>query len=122
MCGYTVDRVLDDAGVVEILRSSKKKAEALPRALIPREHYQTQLQRQALRELARDVLGRGLEGGESWDAARSLLRRERPTSTAIASGEPLQTGQHDLARTTEIALGLDGSHLFVQGPPGSGKT
>jgi len=28
----------------------------------------------------------------------------------------------DLARTTAITLGLDRSHLFVQGPPGSGKT
>jgi hypothetical protein len=119
---YTVERVLDDEGVIEIVRSNTKSAEPLPAALIPREHYGADLQKQALRELAADVLDRGLDAPGLLSSARSILRRELPRSTAVADGGDLQTGVHDLAQTTDIALGLDGSHLFVQGPPGSGKT
>jgi uncharacterized protein len=120
--GYTVDCVLDDEGVIEIVRGKIKQDEPLPRALIPNDHYPAALQKEALRELARDVLDRGVDAGGHLGVERSLLRRELPRSSAIARGEDLQVGPHDLARTTEIALGLDGSHLFVQGPPGSGKT
>ena len=120
--GYTVERVLDDDGIIEIVRGNAKSAEPLPVALIPFEHYGADLQKQALRELAGDVLDRGLEPAGPLSAARSILRRELPRSTALADGGDLQLGRHDLTRTTAIALGLDGSHLFVQGPPGSGKT
>ena len=45
--------------------------------------------------------------------------RERPLGRRPAD---LQDGGFDLQEAKRIATGLDGSHLFVQGPPGSGKT
>ncbi len=37
-------------------------------------------------------------------------------------GEALQAGAFDLDEAKRIAEGLDDSYLFIQGPPGSGKT
>ena len=48
--------------------------------------------------------------------ARSATRR----SSRSSSGG--RRGRGSTARSTEAALSLDGSYLFVQGPPGSGKT
>ncbi|MEJ7786867.1 MAG: TM0106 family RecB-like putative nuclease [Solirubrobacterales bacterium] len=120
--GYIVEQVLDDEGVIEVVRGNGKSAEPLPVALIPRNHYGAELQQQALRELATDVLERGLDAWGRLSCARSILMRELPRSRALVDGEDLQTGAHDLDRTTDIAIALEGSHLFVQGPPGSGKT
>lgn len=119
---YTVDSVSPDVGELEIVRGNGRHDEPLPRALIPRDHYPTDLQRDALRELARDVLGRGLNAEGSMQGTRTILRREAPRSTMLPPGEPLQAERHELERTTAIVLGLERSHLFVQGPPGSGKT
>ena len=119
---YEVERVADDEGAIEIVRGNAKSGEPLPEALIPRDHYGAGLQKTALRELAADVLERGLAAPGRASAARSILRRELPRSAFIGEGDDLQSGPHDLDRTTAIALGLDRSHLFVQGPPGSGKT
>ena len=45
-----------------------------------------------------------------------------PSTTARAQGEALQTGKFDLEDAKRIAEGLEDSYLFIQGPPGSGKT
>ncbi len=53
---------------------------------------------------------------------RDILRRELPRTSARRAGEPLQAGAFDLEQAKEVAAGLDDSYLFIQGPPGSGKT
>jgi predicted RecB family nuclease len=86
---------VDDAnGVLWLRRGPKFKDEPLPRALIPGGPWDTRAQRAALRRLA--------ERPERYPALRAIVRRDPPTSLA--------------------PLGLDESYLFVQGPPGSGKT
>jgi predicted RecB family nuclease len=80
----------------------------LPRALIPGGPYDTRPQREALVRLARSM--------HDYPALEGILRRERPR----AGREVLQTS--DLEEMKRLVLDLDGSHLVVQGPPGSGKT
>jgi predicted RecB family nuclease len=116
---FKVARVLDDQGVVEIIRATARQGESLPVALIPATHYGSELQRAALLDVATEVVAHGLDGGGDHLAARSLLTRALPRTTATHAGGSLQG---DLAFTTRIAAGLQDSHLFIQGPPGSGKT
>lgn len=119
---FNVERVRDDEGLIEIRRTVTRRDEPLPRALIPSTFYGASLQQAALRELAGDVIDRGLDSGGPFRAARDILTRALPRTTAVPHGDPLQTGQADLDQTTRIAAGLQDSCLFIQGPPGSGKT
>ena len=118
----TVESVDNATGTLRIRRAAKSAGEPLPRALIPGGPYDTPLQRAALRRLAQDILTRGLDAPGRYNALRQTLRVQTPSTSACSRGETLQTGAFDLDRAKQIAEGLDGSYLFVQGPPGSGKT
>jgi len=120
--GVNVERVDDAAGLVEIRRSTARVGEPLPRALIPGTPYDTRVQRAALRRLASDVLERGFDAGGRYSALRAILRRELPRVSGRPAGAALQEGTFDLEGAKAIAAGLTESYLFVQGPPGSGKT
>ena len=94
-------RVDDEHGTVE-LRWGREQADVpLPTALIPPQPLYAKPQRAALLRLA--------EKRENYPAALEVLERRRPRARLDGTLE-------------EAALSLDGSYLFVQGPPGSGKT
>ncbi len=97
---YSV-RVDDELGTVTLRRSAKRHEEPLPSALIPPKPLQTTEQRDAVLRFAKER--------ERWPALVEILERRPPR--ARLDGTPV-----------EAALSLDGSYLFVQGPPGSGKT
>ena len=78
----------------------------LPDALIPKDVYGTNDQEDALQRIGRSLLA----GDRRYPAVESILRRE-PFDRDV---------QHD--DLTELVLSLDGRHLVIQGPPGSGKT
>jgi hypothetical protein len=99
-----VARLDDAAGLLWIKRRKKSVNEPLPRALIPGKPLPTEAQEDALAALAVRVRDEGLTPS----AATDILAR-RPPSRAGAT-------------LTEQVLGLDRSALFIQGPPGSGKT
>jgi len=120
--GVDVVRVHDAERLVEIQRATARGGDALPRALIPGGPYDTRVQRAALRRLASDVLDRGLEADGRYAALRAIVRRDPPRSAARPAGGTLQHGAFDLDVAKQLAAGLDESSLFVQGPPGSGKT
>ena len=82
---------------------------ALPQALIPGSPYDTPRQEDALMRLGRSLLA----GDRLYPAVESILRRE-PFSRSVQT--------NDLDELETLLLGLDGGHLFIQGPPGSGKT
>ena len=60
--------------------------------------WDTKAQRAALMRLAEEIR----DGGDQYRALRAILRRELPTALTVEN--------------------LDDSYLFIQGPPGSGKT
>jgi hypothetical protein len=69
------------------------------------------------------ALGETMVAGHGWyRALQDLLARERPRVRGVEPGMPLQAGSVDLAEAKQLVSKLDASHLFVQGPPGSGKT
>jgi predicted RecB family nuclease len=120
--GVAVEQVDDEAGIVEIRRATNRRSEPLPRAVIPGKPYDTSVQRAALRRFAGDVLDRGLDEEDRYSALRAVLRRELPDSDARPAGESLQEDGFDLEAAKDISRRLSGSYLFIQGPPGSGKT
>jgi uncharacterized protein len=81
----------------------------LPEALIPGRPFDTPSQEDALARIADSLLA----GDALYPAVESILRR-------TPFGRTIQTT--DLDELKQLVRGLDGGHLFIQGPPGSGKT
>jgi uncharacterized protein len=81
----------------------------LPRALIPGGPFVTRAQEAALARFGESLLAR--DG--RYPALESILRRE-------PFDRDVQTG--DLEEMKALVRSLDGRHLVIQGPPGSGKT
>lgn len=99
-------RVDDDAGVVTLLRSTVRDEEPLPRGLTPDKPVEDWVKRDALMRFAR-AYARGDFG--RYPCLTALLERRLPA---------VQLGVDPVA----AAATLRDSYLFIQGPPGSGKT
>jgi predicted RecB family nuclease len=94
-------RVDDALGIVTLRRGRQREDEPLPEALIPPEPLGTYVQRDAVLRFAK--------AQERYPALVEILERQVPRASLGAG-------------VAGAAASLDGSHLFVQGPPGSGKT
>jgi uncharacterized protein len=97
-------------------RGPKRSGTPLPAAVVRGGPIRDTVQREALGRLADAVVA----GNGSYHAARALLSRELPRFRGRRSGERIQT--QDLDAQKALVEALDGSYLFIQGPPGSGKT
>jgi uncharacterized protein len=75
--------------------------------------------RQQRAALAR-VADAALAGLPDYAASRAILERAAPRVKGRTPGAPIQT--LDLAEQQALVAALDDSYLFIQGPPGSGKT
>lgn len=64
-----------------------------------------------------------LDGSRKYRASEAFLRREAPKLVGHTAGEPI-IAQDDLTagKIPGAIARLDGSYLFIQGPPGAGKT
>ena len=91
----------NEQGTVTLQRGLKLVDVPLPRALIPPEPLPTWVQRDAILRYAKDQ--------ESYPALGEILERRLPQARFNGT-------------LAAAALSLDDSYLFVQGPPGSGKT
>jgi uncharacterized protein len=91
----------EEHGRVTLRRAKSRSEEPLPVALIPPSPLPTWVQRDAVLRFAK--------AQERYPALVEILERRRPRAR-------LDAGPYDAAAS------LDGSYLFVQGPPGSGKT
>jgi uncharacterized protein len=98
---YDTVKVDDERGTLTLVRGPKVDKEPLPRALIPPQPLPTWVQRDAILRFATNM--------EAYPAPVEILERRPPRARLGGSLE-------------DAALSLDGSYLFVQGPPGSGKT
>ena len=112
----------DELGLLRLWRGAGRADEPLPEALIPIKPIPDREQRAALARLAQ----RYLEG------EASLAPTEAPSTVGATLGSPssavwsvlrrdLPRAALDLAPVEAVATIAD-SYLFVQGPPGSGKT
>lgn len=64
-----------------------------------------------------------LTGSRRYDAIEQLLRRDVPRMQGRAPGQAIVEDEPDLVPGCVAAVrALDNSYLYVQGPPGSGKT
>ena len=101
----------DAAGVIRIKRGPSLRDKPHPVALMPGGPLNTAAIRGALQRFAASVAEHGLDG-TAYRAAAGILARTAPR----------MLGDPELRDVAESTARLDGSHLFVQGPPGSGKT
>jgi uncharacterized protein len=106
----------DTTGMLKLLRGPKLAGTALPEALIPGGPYRDHDQRLALFRLAESIQN----GDGRYPALEAVLKRERPRIHGLSTTEPVHT--IDLDEMKSRALRLDSSYLFIQGPPGAGKT
>jgi uncharacterized protein len=109
------------AGRLELKRGPSLAERPIPAALIPGGPYGTGEQQAALRRLAATLLEDGANP-TAHAAARQILRREPPRLRDREPGEPIDHDGMELEELKEVVASLQDSHLFVQGPPGSGKT
>jgi predicted RecB family nuclease len=104
-----IDELDRDERRLRLKRGPSLKDAALPEALIPGSPFLTKDQEDALERVGRSLLART----SRYPAIEAILRRtpfDRPVQTT------------DLDEMVELLLSLDGRHLVIQGPPGSGKT
>lgn len=98
-----------EARRVRVKRGPSLAEIPLPDALLPGGPYGTTLQKAAVARVAQSLLA----GDGRYPAIEGVLRR-------TPFDRPVQTG--DLEEQTALVRALDGQHLVIQGPPGSGKT
>ncbi|HET7044494.1 MAG TPA: ATP-binding protein, partial [Gaiellaceae bacterium] len=107
----TIAELDDVAGTLVLALTKKADERPLPGALIPGGPYATRAQRQALLRFGRSIR----DGDHRYPALEQVLRREPPLD-----GERVQVSTLDEAKS--LVERTEGRHLFVQGPPGAGKT
>jgi uncharacterized protein len=104
----------DEHGRLELVRGPSLEDGPLPRALIPGGPWDDFVQRKALLRVASSI-----RDEDGWYVPlRGILRRDLPHFSDHR--DQIQTT--DLGEMKRLLSDLDGSHLFIQGPPGSGKT
>ena len=107
-------------GWLTLLRGPSVVSRPIPQALVPDKPIDNAVQRRALARLADVALGDSNAERARFAAARALLERALPRVRDVAAGAEIQT--LDLERQKTLVGNLDSSYLFIQGPPGSGKT
>ncbi len=108
-----------ERGALELKRGPKIDQRPMPAAVMSGGPYGTLEQRGALRRLAEAIIS---GDGGPYEAARQVLRREPPRLTAREPGEAIGRDGMTVEEISAAAAALDDSYLFIQGPPGSGKT
>lgn len=111
----------DNNGLLMLKRGATLQATPHPAAIIPGKPISTTLLRSALRRFATDVRDHGLERTR-YRAAASILMRALPDIRGHERGAGLHGDHVDIDDIVQHVVNLERSHLFIQGPPGAGKT
>lgn len=110
---------LDESnGIVKIKRGKNKPPLPDRFSIGPTGPVGTQGIRAAIYRVAEDMLA----GKESYPAVLSVLNKAVPRVAGIAEGMAIVRGDDLQAETIQAVAALTNSHLFIQGPPGAGKT
>jgi predicted RecB family nuclease len=105
----TIEELDRDARRLLLKRGPSLEEVRLPEALIPGSPFKTDDQEDGLERVGRSLL----ERTGRYPAIETILRR-------TPFDGPVQTT--DLDEMVELLFSLEGRHLVIQGPPGSGKT
>lgn len=114
----TIHEMDEDRGVVRIKRGANR--EPLPEqfSIGPTGPVATPVIRSAIYRVADSILA----GQNKYRAVMDILDKAAPRISGKASGQPI-VGEGDLqAETIRAVAAMDNSYLFIQGPPGAGKT
>ena len=109
----------DDNNRLQIKLNAKIVPNQL-RALIPGGPLDTKVQRLAIARIAS-----ALEAGtirDTFPAIYDILTNAAPRITGVAPGTPIQPAVISGEAIAQLVQSLDRSYLFIQGPPGSGKS
>jgi hypothetical protein len=87
-------------------------------SLIPEGPLDPGVMRDAIYRYADAIVARSSD----YAAITSVLKRERPRVTGLATGAPIVDPKDLLTGAVSAISCLDSSHMLVQGPPGTGKT
>jgi uncharacterized protein len=111
---------LDDSECLGQIKRSSRLGDSPPAAsVIPTGPINSKLLGDAIARFAGSVIS----GGGRYRAIRSLLEHRIPRVKGIDPGAPLVDQARDLIdECKSVVAGLSESHIFIQGPPGSGKT
>jgi predicted RecB family nuclease len=107
---------MDEAKRIVRIRASSPLPENL--SVGPGQPINTKVLREAVYRFADDAM----TGGHKHAAVRDILKKALPRFCSRMAGEPIARGNDLLAATLDAAAELDESYLFIQGPPGAGKT
>lgn len=109
----------EDKHCVTFLSSSRNSPLPKKLSIGPGGPIQTKVLREALYRFADDIIGEH----HSYKAIEALLKQQLPQVKGRTPGDAIIVGSADpLSQITEAVANLDQSCLFIQGPPGSGKT
>jgi predicted RecB family nuclease len=97
-------------------RGIKRASDPIPVAIVAGPPLDNRAQREAVGRVADEMFS----GGAGYAAVRDVLAGRPPRVRDREPGSALQTV--DLGGQIALVAGLDSSYLFIQGPPGSGKT
>jgi uncharacterized protein len=114
----TIEHVDGDKGIVWIKRGVKSGPLPAKFSVGPGRPIDTEVLREAVFRVTAGVL----EGREGYPAVQDILDRAFPRIRGRRTGEPIARGDDQLRSVVEALSDLDDSYLFIQGPPGSGKT
>ena len=111
---------LDEVNRIVCLKLGKKNEELPSRlSIIPQGPLNTDILTEAIYRVADSVIG----GTSSYAALLAILRRLPPSIDGHVMGQPIVTGSGDVtAAVIDAVSRLQESYLFIQGPPGAGKT
>jgi predicted RecB family nuclease len=88
-------------------------------SIIPGDPFNTDILTEAIFRFADSVINKDLK----YKAVQSFLQKEPPVLKGHKHGDPLVSGNDDTIRgSIDVISNLDSSYLFIQGPPGAGKT
>lgn len=113
---FTID---EDKGLVQIKRGKKKEPPPDHFSIGPGGPIDAKSMRTAIYNVADNII----EGStHCYQAIKDILNKSLPRIRGKIPGSPLITSNDLQKETLEIINNLDNSYLFIQGPPGAGKT
>lgn len=112
----------DETGTLKLKRGPSLEDSALPKALVPLKVVRAGAIERSLARLAEAALAGAPENGH-YRAAFDLLNGNDPRLRDRGCGLRVQPQELDADKDIQpLVDALDESYLFIQGPPGSGKT